>query len=243
MQKTNYYYIDESGHINNDTNVFIHGCIKTDSPNALQNALNKLKLELKEDLYFNEFISRIDEEGFHAVENHPDIRSQFYKLLPLIDYRAYFVVIDKKSDFFINLKKRKNDFEIFEMSLKKLLTDRLLKGKKDKNIFYFENLLLEGKSLQKIVENIFIEFENQIHIEYHIVGKEEINLSVVDYFNYVIFKLLNTNKPEERMKYNFNILADKIGVVYIMNKCVYLSRKKGTKLKVKLDNLFEQFGG
>jgi hypothetical protein len=53
-KKTNYFYIDESGSINNDSKIFIHGCIKTDSPIALTTALTELKQQLLDTLYYDD---------------------------------------------------------------------------------------------------------------------------------------------------------------------------------------------
>ena len=106
IKKVNYFYIDESGSINNDSSVFIHGCIKTDSPNTISEALKKLKEDLEDSLYYNEFSKRIKTEGFHATENNIDMRADVYKLLPLLDYRSYFVILNKETDYFKELKKK-----------------------------------------------------------------------------------------------------------------------------------------
>lgn len=243
MEKTCYYYIDEAGHINNDSNVFIHGCIITDSPSIINNAISDLHSEIKSDLYFDEFVSRLDEEGFHATENHPDIRAQFYKLLPLLNYRAYFVIIDKESSCFKKLKEEKEDYEIFELFLRKLLLERIIKNKNNKNIFYFEEITIEQKSLINILIDFFESLDKSINCEFHVVGKEVKNLAVVDYLNYVLYSILNSKKTNDRMEKNFNIISPKIGLINILHNNVYLSRKKTDKYKVDLNNLKKEFGG
>lgn len=50
FKRTNYFYIDEAGHINNDSPVFIHGCIKTDVLNVFKDAHENLHTGLIENL-------------------------------------------------------------------------------------------------------------------------------------------------------------------------------------------------
>jgi len=74
-KQINYFYIDESGSILNDSKVFIHRCIVTDTPNLIRTTLEGLREELKDDLYFDKVIKDPDKFDFHAVEDHPDIRT------------------------------------------------------------------------------------------------------------------------------------------------------------------------
>ena len=100
--KTNYYYIDESGNISNNSEFFIHGCIKTDSPEIITDTLQKLKEKLGNDLYYEEIRESIIKKGFHATANSRDLQAELYKVLPLLNYRAYFAITKKDSTFFKN---------------------------------------------------------------------------------------------------------------------------------------------
>ncbi|EHO07777.1 hypothetical protein MODO_3731 [Myroides odoratimimus] len=243
MKKKNYFYIDEAGHISNDSPVFIHGCVKTDSPEALLESINKIKDEILNDDYFIEDIDIITQQGFHATENHPDVRKHYYAQLHYFNFRAYFVVLNKKSDFFKQLKQQKSEFEIFEISLKKLLRDRIEEHKLDKNIFYFENIEIAKKSLKNIVKDIFESFDKNLDIEYHIVGKEVINLSVIDYLNYILFNILKSDKKNERMEKNFNLISPKIGIINILHNNVFLGRKKQNEKRINILNLKREYSG
>ena len=66
IKKTNYFYIDESGGISNDSKLFIHGCIRTDSPNSISDALLKLKQEILDNVYYENLVDQIKKQGFHA---------------------------------------------------------------------------------------------------------------------------------------------------------------------------------
>lgn len=248
MKKTNYFYIDEGGSVGSNSDFFIHGCIKTDSTRVLENALLKLREEIIDNLYYEEFVERIKEEGFHAVDNHPDIKTEFYKLLPLLNYRAYFVILNKKSDFYYKLSQEKEEFEIFEYSLNKLLKDRIIKNRHDKNVFYFERIDIKKRSLNTILKNIFDGLDSSYDCEYHIVGKEVENLAVIDYLNYIfvqIYKGLARSKKDEfdRMKLNFNLVKSKIGVINMLHNDVFLSRKKKKEYTIEYDNLIKNMVG
>lgn len=244
MEKTNYFYIDEAGNLLNNSNVFVHGCIKTDSPKTIENAMTELKSELYDNLYYEEFRDRIYKEGFHATENHPDMRADFYKLLPLLEYRAYFVLINKESEYFRNLSKRLAEHEIFKMSLESLLMDRIKSHHGDRNIFVFEQITIQKKSLRRILEEIFNSLDETHYCSFEIVDKSEENLGAVDYLNFIFYNLFTLKENQmERVKQNFNIVAPKIAIIKLLHNKVYLSRKKKPNYKVTLENLRREFSG
>lgn len=105
----NYFYIDESGSILNDSRVFIHGCILTDTPDLIRITLDQLKDELRDDLYFDKVIQNSNQFDFHAVEDHPDIRTAIYRKLITLNWRAYFVILKKSGTFFEEFKKNEED--------------------------------------------------------------------------------------------------------------------------------------
>lgn len=250
MEKVNHFYIDETGHLGNNSGFFIHGCIKTDSPDILENALSELKQELYDDLYFDNFSSEIKENGFHAVDNHPDVRTHLYKLLPLLDYRAYFVILDKTTEYYNRLTKEKQEYEIFEFSIRKLLKDRILKNKNDKNIFYFEQIDIKKKSLSAILDDFFSSIDPTFDCEYYIVDKNNQNMAIIDYLNYILNQVIKNkqNNPMKKAKkpdsweLKFNMINTKIGVINILHNKKFLSRKKKSHETVEYKNLIENFG-
>ncbi len=239
-KKVNYFYIDESGNINNDSSIFIHGCILTDSPLTISETLKGLKNKMASDLYYEEFRKHILTKGFHATENNMDMRAELYKLLPLLNYRAYFVITKKDSAFFNDKIQNLDESEFFLHSLKKLLHDRIISHKSEKNIFYFENIQLRKKSLKQILEILFSQYDHY-DIEYYIVGKEEENLAIVDYLNFIFFQLLTLKDGIPRMKKNFQLVSQKIGVVNYLHNNIFLSRKKNENYIVNLNNLIEKY--
>lgn len=240
-KKTNYFYIDESGNINNDSTIFLHGCIKTDTPTTITDALINLKTHLSTEIYYEDFKKQILEKGFHATENSMDVRAELYKLLPLMNYRAYFVITNKKSEFFRSIMKTKDESEFFAYSLKKLLKDRLTANKNDKNIFYFETIQLKKKSLKNVLDDFFSTFDSSYEIEYHIVGKDEENLAIVDYLNFIFNYLLTDKKPILRMEQNLKIVSPKIAIVHLLHKNIFLGRRNGDNFEVNLENINKNY--
>lgn len=238
-RKTNYFYIDEAGHVNNNSNVFIHGCIKTDSPFELNDTLNSLIKKIENDIYNAYSIEKFIEQGFHAVENHPDIRAEFYRILPVINYRSYFVVLNKNEVFFENFKNNKQPHEIFALTLNKLLRNRIERAKNDKNIFYFEQIELGKVSLDQVIKDFFDSLgEKKGDCEYYIVGKNHLNLSIIDYLNYIFFSILeDVKKKQQRMIENFELIKPKIGSINYINRDAYFSRKQGIDIN-KIVDLF-----
>lgn len=241
MKKINYFYIDESGSISNNSGVFIHGCIKTDSPKSINDALKKLLLELTDSLYYEGLKERILDEGFHATENNIDMRADVYKLIPLLDYRAYLVITKKDSDFFRLKMKNMDESDYFEYSLKQLIMDRISAHKEDRNIFFFETIQLTKRSLKEILDNLFASLSKKYDCEYKIVGKEEENMGIVDYINFLFFHILEEAKPWPRMQANVNLVSPKIAIIKYLHNNTFLSRNKEEEFKVNLLNIQEKY--
>lgn len=223
--KTNYFYIDESGNILNNEKLFIHGCIKTDSPISLTSVMEEVSAEINNELIFKSFKEDFAVSGFHAVDNHPDIRTALYKRLIKLNWRAYFVVVNKESNYFKSIE-GKDEHEIFIISLGKLLFNRIRKAKNDKNILIFETIQLKTKSLKSVLDSFFEQMQRENYdCEYSIVEKDgDINLGIIDYLNYIIYRILNTNNRDVRMRQLFELFAPKIAMIHIQHTKKYLSR-------------------
>lgn len=238
MVKTNYFYIDETGHINNDSSLFIYGCIKSDTPNLLEKALEELKETLVDDVLLKEFGERVKRNNFHATADHPSVMTEMFRLLPHLNFRAYFTVLLKKGDYYENLKSTKEDNYIIEAMLNKIVVPRI-KNKKNENYkFFFEELEVEKRSLKKILIEIFSKQKNENSIEYEIVSKENPNMPITDYVSFILNKILSSDeKIEEWVKNAFNVMKDKIALVHFQNDDTFLSRFGGTDEEINILNL------
>ena len=234
LKPIDYFYIDETGHIANDQPLFILGCIKTDSPTYLEQELIKKFKEITDSLYFNETLEKIKRDGFHASVNHPDVRSRIMEILPLLNFRSYFVLLNKRDDFFARLKASKQMHEIYELCVRKLLKNTLAK-KDNRSIFYFEELEIKGKPQRKVLDSFFAGYSGKWNFEYHITTKKNINLAVIDYMNYTLGTPLSSpEKIQPKMRENFNLIQPKIGLINYINIDKYLDTKIGIDLNMLL---------
>lgn len=236
----NYFYIDESGSILNDSRVFIHGCILTDTPDLIRITLDQLKDELRDDLYFDKVILNPNQFDFHAVEDHPDIRTATYRKLITLNWRAYFVILKKSGTFYEEFKMNE-EHEIFTQTLTKLIHDRVIKNESNKNMFIFETIEISKKSLKTILEEYFENLGKTHDCEFKIINKEDdINMAIIDYLNYILYQILTKDNKQDRMELNFEIFSPKFALINLINNKTYLSNSDGS---LTLENLKKSWQG
>lgn len=240
FKKTNYFYIDESGGILNDSASFILGCIRTDTPQIIADNISKLLQGFENEIYYSPMIDQIKEQGFHAVDNHPDIRARFFALVPILNFRSFFCIINKFKSPFRELVNNKEEDKIYLLSLDKLLKGRF-NMRIDKSVFIFEELQFKNRSQQKILDEYFSPYTVDGNIEYKIVSKGEVNLAVADYMNYIFHTLLSANdiKKVQRMVDNFELVKPKIAFINILHSNTYFSREKS----FTIDEIIQTYGG
>lgn len=236
--KNVYYFIDESGTIDGDSNLFILGCYKTDNPDQLREKLNELQESILNDPYFAFERKKFKDQGFHATENHFDIRARFYSLISGLNIRAYILLLNKKSIFFTELIKDKSKEEVYMSCIEKLLSDRLIKNRKSHNVFVFENFgnkpNLWKETIDKSVKNVLGKLDERgfsnIQYSIEIADKSEILLSIIDYVNYLYDQIFN-KKPLQRTIENYKIIEPKIALTYKMDKDQFFDKNKRINLE------------
>lgn len=236
MKRKVYFYIDESGKINSDQDrFFILTCYITDTPDAIKNELELLQLKIEDDPYFAYSIKKFKKDGFHACNNHPDIRSLYYQLLPKLNIRIYSVVVDKSSVEYKDLAAQYPvDLDKYLIIMRKLLYDRILSEKNEDVTFVFEEYGTKPSNYKTALEKMFSEIKEKLELRFGITditymvevhSKKDILLSVVDYANYPLYEILNgDNAP--RMQYNFNIVEPKIALLCLWHNSTFYSSKK-----------------
>lgn len=225
--KSYYYYIDEAGGLDNNSNFFILGCYKTDTPEKIRSSIEKLQNEITNSPYFAFERKKFTKQGFHACDNHFDIRARFYNLISVLNFRAYILIVDKKSDFYKQLQIDKtNSSLIYNVFVEKLLTDRLIKHRKENNILIFEQYGSKPnkwvENLKNVVKNISTTIKNNYRIdlsyEVKVHDKSDLNIAVIDYLNFLFIQFYEHGKVQPRMLQNFQIVEPKIGLIYKMDK-------------------------
>jgi hypothetical protein len=240
FKKSNFFYIDESGGILNDSPLFILGCICTDTPQIISDSISNLITDFEDEIYYAPMIDQIKEQGFHAVDNHYDVRARFFALLPILNYRSFFSIINKSKPPFNELIENKDETKVYLLALDKLLKGRF-NNRTDKNVFIFEELQFKDKSQQQILDEYFAPYMKSGNVKYKIVGKEEINLSITDYMNYIFHTILLAKDliKVQRMVDNFNLIKPKIAFVNILHSDTFFTRKK----KFTIEEIVQIFGG
>ena len=243
MKKTNFFYFDETGHINNDSVLFIYGCIKTDTPKLIEETLNRLKQELTEDVLLREFGERILKNNFHATGDPIEVRTDMFRLLPYLNFRAYFTVLFKDGNYYKKLKTEKKDHEIIELMLRKIVIPRITKNKTDINRFYFERLDVQKKSLRKIIDDIFVPYSKDI-TKPEIVNKDDPNIPVIDYISFILQQILTPDKDGKIPNWAsraFEAIKDKIALVHFQNDDSYYSRLSDKEHQIEFENLINKW--
>lgn len=234
-----YYYIDEAGTLNPCLNekdrYFIISCFTTDTPDLLRTSLNILYQEILNDPYSGYDLEKFEKQGFHATENHFDIRTAYYRLLLTLNVRIYSVVIDKKSAAYADLISKHIDLSgVYYELMYVLLEKRIIDNRYNKNFLVFEeygskpSTHLAGiekvlSAITHIINRDFMIPEVAISIEVH--TKDDILLSIIDYANYIIFQMLQP-KTDDRMIKNFNLISPKIGLLHSIHNQGFYSQKK-----------------
>lgn len=238
MKKRVYFYIDESGVLNNldKGRFFILTCYITDTPNIIKEKLESLKSKIEDKPYLAGELAKFREEGFHASPNHFDIRALYYELLPTLNIRIYSVVVDKLSnEYRILIEKYPNDPDGYIVIMRRLLYNRILSDKNEDLYFVFEEYGSKQSTYKTALENMFSEIKgkialqlgiNNVNYTVEVHSKDDILLSVVDYVNYVLFQILNGEKKEKRMQANFNLIEPKIASLCVWHNSIFYSSKK-----------------
>ena len=219
---TIYYYIDETGTLDPSKSekdrFFVLSCCVTDTPEDIRSRLNDLKIQIENDPYHAFQLEKFQKKGFHASANHFDIRAKYYSTLHSLNFRTYSVIVDKCCSKFNDLVSRRRAYYeiLFVLLYKRILSNRQFHnfiileeyGKKPHNHLKNATLIVED-----IIQQIKGKYDINPVVEIEVHDKSDINLSMVDYMNYVLFQMLSP-KPCDRMKGNFSLIEPKIGLVH-----------------------------
>ena len=234
-----YIYIDEAGTLveKDENKYFILSCYITDSPQQIKDELDSLYNNIINEPYLAFEVANFKRQGFHACENHPDIRSRFYSLLLGLNIRIYSVVINKKSRVFESLQTRFDESDdLYAFFVRVLLKDRILSERSHNIHIIFEeygsSIGRHLSNMEKVISRIIGEIKvngvkDRISIDVEIHSKEDILLSVIDYTNFVIFQMLKDIPADKntRMIANFKLIEPKIASLYSMHNAKHYNSR------------------
>ena len=228
-----YLYIDEAGTLDaakKKDRFFILSCCIATTPEIIESKLELLRTEIENDPYFASELIKFKEAGFHACDNHPDIRTRYYSLLYTLNIRIYSLVLDKESDIYKDLMSRiGNNESVYYELLRSLLNDRLIRNRNSINILTFEEYgskpFVHKNQIEALIASIIKSNELAgLSYEVKVSKKSDLMLSVVDYVNYVIFQMLHNETP--RMRANFKLIEPKIAILHHLHKKIFYKERK-----------------
>jgi hypothetical protein len=198
--------------------------------------------DLDNDMFYLRHKKQILKEGFHACSNHPDIYAHFVRFIHALNFRGYFIVLDKTSEYFKKITTTKTPDLIYNDCIIKLLRDRLIKRKLDINHLVFEQNLsnpspgrLEKRKLEiiNLIDELNEDFaqrgliRNNIKFSIELATKTENILSIVDYVSHVLCKVFEgkNGKVENFMKENYQLIEPKIACIHLVDKNIYIKTR------------------
>ena len=227
-----YFYIDESGLLRGEEErFFLISCIATDTPKHIESTLNQLQQNICSNPYYLPIRDKFRNQGFHAVSNHPDIRTEVYKIIPYMNMRVYTIVLDKFSDFYKDVSSRYNfDIDFYAFLIKQLLRDRVKSEKENHIHFIFEEyggtIAHHKNRMEDVIGTLISEVGDGVEYVVEVCSKDNIILSVVDYVNYILYQLLNHPGTGTRMMDNFKLVEPKIASLHLLHTKVHYGRRK-----------------
>lgn len=237
FKRTHNYYIDESGDLNEKgSSFFFVGCVIIDDSDFNSSLLEKLRYEIDHNPVFANYSMK---NGFHACENHPEVYNKYMELIYSLDFRAYILMIDKKTDYFEGLASDLSKQDIYNKSVFQLLYGRLMKRCLDKNILFFEGQgnkrVSEAREKESLILNINKtllsnhKIKENIDFEVNIIGKEDINISLIDYVLHITHRYYRGDNGDHIQK-NFVLIKQKIGLLIDVSNKKYISLRRDSSV-------------
>jgi len=229
MKKTQpgqtFFFVDESGDptfydrngnliVGQDgcSSLLILGMVEISDPVPLRQAILSLQTTIVNDPYFTEFPSiQKTKIAFHAKDDLPEVRYQFYKLLAGLGFQAQFVVARKIERVF------RNSFHSTENEFYDHLITLLFESKlhlHEQNFIYFAKRGSRNRQapIENAIEKSILLFEQKWNTK--VISKVNVQaqtpagepcLSIVDYMNWAVFRAFTRNE----MRY-FETVREKV---------------------------------
>jgi hypothetical protein len=224
-----YFFIDESG----DPEFYGHrhkllvgtpgyqpillmGMIQTSDRKLLRHAMLKLKDEIENDPLYNRLHSVNPGWYFHAIEDHPDIRTKVISLIRNLEGFRTFIVIGRKSLRRFEHTHKSQPEEFYHDLLYHLLKNRMKSDQENYQLFlaHRQEARMENfqNAIQRAIERDNQRRSNQIAIQYHsdiVLSSEYPEMSIIDYMLWALQRYII--KKEDRFyaaligKYNLII--------------------------------------
>lgn len=197
--------------------MLILGLVEVSDPIPLRQAIQKLQSEIVNDPYFADFPSiQQTKVAFHAKDDVPEVRFQFYKLLANLNFQAQFVVARKIERVF------RNNFHSKEYEFYDHLITRLFEGKLHKharNLIYFAKRGSRNRqapiesAIEKSIQMFEQKWNTTVNTQTVVQAQSpagEPCLSIADYMNWAVFRAFTRKEMHyfETVREKVSLLID-----------------------------------
>jgi hypothetical protein len=195
--------------------ILILGMVEISDPGQIRQSIKELQIEIGSNPYFNGFLSiKKTIKAFHAKDDIPEVRYEFFKLISKMNIHASFIVARKIERVFRNsFHCRENDF--YDHMITKLFSGKLHTHENNYIFFAKRGSRDRQTPLENAIKKSISEFESRwkTKVDSHIfiqaqspVG--EPCLSVIDYLNWAVYRAFVRGE----MRY-FESVRDKISLL------------------------------
>lgn len=228
-----HYFIDEGGDLGlgrGASSYFSISCVVTDSPGEALREIKNLRQQILNSAAMSRHWKAFRKQGFHATSNHPDIYNKFMSFLNIISFRAYFVLISKKTPEFKRLIKQIKPNVLYDELIRAVLLDRIIKDNGKRITVSFEqNLPLPslGRLAHRrlVIRSILRQTVKQAlakkrksrkpTIVVRLEDKStELRLALPDYMNHILLKYVEVRGRMPYQAQNYKLLEKKIGLIH-----------------------------
>jgi len=175
--------------------ILILGLVELREPESARRAILNLQQEIVHNPYFKDFPSiKRTAVAFHAKDDLPEIRYEFFKLLTTLDFKAQFVVARKIERVF------RNTFEAKETAFYDHLVSRLFENmlhRYEQNFVYFAKRGSRARqsplteAIQRGIQHFQEKWSTQVTTTFTVNAQTpsgEPCLSIIDYMNWAVYR-------------------------------------------------------
>ncbi len=196
--------------------VLILGFIETQNPNALRTAVLDLQARLISDPYLTKIPSlQKTAVAFHAKDDSPEVRYEFFKLIQQLEFKTQFVVCRKHEDTFRSRHKGKTN-KFYDDLVTNLFQNVLHRFEQNRIYMATRGSSVRRKPIERALWRAKGRFEKLYGIDLSGAkfqlelqsAKGDPCLSIIDYMNWAVYRAYTRNE----MRY-YNFIADRVSLL------------------------------
>lgn len=237
-----YIFIDESG-TDKESTILYMSLILTEDPTHIQSECKSLTQKIIRDPELSQKIPSVRNNGiehFHYTSDHPEIRDEFIKLLPVLNFDAY-VCFVRKDEIVGDLSK----IELLKTLFSTLLYPRILERHYD-SVYVIYEKFDEGsasderiltKEVEQLCQKIKEDFRKTIkQVTISFDNKDELCLGVSDYVCGIISayfskQLTEGNAKDSQEERNYDRISGKIRLIQDLTRKKFYSRREPLEIE------------